>query len=350
MPPRAPPPAGQGHPRPSASPASSPRSIPATRGSLDGDASIQRAIFSSLTNYNPQLKLQPDLATSWTQDSDTKWTFHLRPGAKFSDGSPLTAADVKYTFDRLLDPKTKLLSASTVSGFTKSVQAPDPTTVVINTKGPFIDLPDRLAALFIVSKAYGEAHPGKDDTLGSGPYALESVDLENGADARPQPDYYGTKPAWKTVTYKVLETESARVQAAQAGAVDVAIQYEPHEPRLFKNNPDYTTGGQWSSWNNTLRVNEHIKPLNNQLVRQALNYAIDKQTLIDDVLDVDVKPLAGQVISAPYDKVNPNLPGLSVRPGEGQAAAGAGRLSERLLGRARAEHRHLRRARTRCRR
>jgi peptide/nickel transport system substrate-binding protein len=280
---------------------------PANGGSLDGDASIQRAVFSGLTNYNPEQKLEGDLATSWTQDSDTKWTFKLRPGVVFSDGSPLTASDVKFTFDRLLDPKTELKSASTVQGFVDSVEAPDDTTVVINTKGPFIDLPDRLAALYVVSKTYAQAHPGEDATLGSGPYVLKTVNLENGATLTRNDRYYGTKPHWKRVEYKVLETEAARVQAAQAGAVDVAIQYEPVSLKLFKNSKDYTTGGQWSSWNNTLRINEHIKPLNDVRVRQALNYAIDKEGLIRDILGVDVKPLAGQTISAPYDKVNPDL-------------------------------------------
>jgi peptide/nickel transport system substrate-binding protein len=280
---------------------------PANGGSIDGDASIQRAVFSGLTNYTPDQKLEGDLATSWKQDSDTTWTFKLRSGVVFSDGSPLTAEDVRFTFDRLLDPKTELKSASTVQGFVKSVEAPDPTTVVIETKGPFIDLPDRLAALFVISKRYAEAHPGEDATLGSGPYVLKSVNLENGATLIRNDRYYGTKPHWKTVEYKILETEAARVQAAQAGAVDVAIQYEPVSLKLFENSRDYTTGGQWSSWNNTLRINENVKPLQDVRVRQALNYAIDKEGLIKDILGVDVEPLAGQTISAPYDKVNPRL-------------------------------------------
>jgi peptide/nickel transport system substrate-binding protein len=301
---------------------------PANGGSLDGDASIQRAVFSGLTNYTPEQKLEGDLAESWTQDSDTKWTFKLRPRVVFSDGSPLTADDVKFTFDRLLDPKTELKSASTVQGFVKAVDAPDAATVVIETKGPFIDLPDRLAALFVVSKTYAQAHPGEDATLGSGPYVLKTVNLENGATLTRNDRYYGTKPHWKTVGYKVLETETARVQAAQAGAVDVAIQYEPVSLKLFKNSRDYTTGGQWSSWNNTLRINESIKPLQDVRVRQAINYAIDKEGLIRDILGVDVKPLAGQTISAPYDKVNPQLQAYPYDPAKAKqllAEAGYGK-------------------------
>ncbi|MFT4286173.1 ABC transporter substrate-binding protein [Nocardioides sp.] len=280
---------------------------PGTGGSIDGDSSLQRAIYEGLTYYDAELELRPQLAESWTQDDDTTWTFKLRSGVTFSDGSPFTAADVKFTFDRYLAPDSELSSAAAVQAFASSVDAPDDTTVVIHTNGPYIDLPDRLATFFIQDEDFVEAHPGEVDVaLGTGPYVLDSVDLENGATLHRNDDYWGEQPAWKDVEYKVLETEAARVQAAQAGTVDVAIQYEPASLELFENS-DYTTGTQWSSWNNTIRFNEHVEPLGDIRVRQALNYAIDKESLIKDVLGADVEPLAGQTISAPYDEVNPDL-------------------------------------------
>lgn len=279
---------------------------PANGGSVDGDGTIQRAVYSSLTTYDPKLELKGDLAESWKQTTETSWTFKLHSGVKFSDGTPLTAADVKWNFDRNLDPKSELSSAAAIQAFVASVEAPDETTVVINTKGPYIDLADRLASFFILDQKFSEAHEGKNVALGTGPYILKTVDLENGANLVRNPTYFGTKPVWKKVEYKVLENEAARVQAAQAGTIDVAIQYEPASLEQFKNS-DYKTGIQWSSWNNTLRLNENIKPLQDVRVRRALNYAIDKKGIIKDILEADVDPLAGQVISAPYDKVNPEL-------------------------------------------
>ncbi|WOQ16117.1 ABC transporter substrate-binding protein [Raineyella sp. W15-4] len=281
---------------------------PAKGSSVDGDGSIQRAIYEGLTSYDANQQLQPQLATSWQQTDQTTWTFTLRDGVTFSDGSPFTASDVVFTFNRYLDPNTKITTAAAVKAFVSSVEAPDDHTVVIHTKGPYLDLPDRLANFFIQDETFVKAHP--DDVkaaVGTGPYVLDTVDLENGATLHRNDSYWGAEPQWKTVAYKVLETEAARVQAAQAGSIDVAIQYEPADLKLFGKSKDYTTGSQWSSWNNTLRLNENIKPLDDVRVRQALNYAIDKQAIIRDVLGADVQPLAGQALAAPYDKVNPDL-------------------------------------------
>lgn len=280
---------------------------PAIGGSIDGDSTVARAIYSGLTYYDPGLELKGELAESWEQDSDTRWTFHLRSGVTWSDGTPLTAEQVKWNFDRHLAQGSKLSNAAAVKAIITSVEAPDPQTVVITTNGPFIDLADRLAHFFIANPAFIDAHQGQQVALGTGPYVLDSIDLENGAKLSRNPAYYGPAPAWEHVEYRVLETEAARVQAAQAGEIDVAIQYEPASLELFANSDVYDTGNQWSSWNNTLRINENVKPLDDVRVRQALNYAIDKESLIRDVIGADITPLAGQVLAGPYDKVNPDL-------------------------------------------
>ena len=299
---------------------------PAKGSSVDGDGSLQRAIYEGLTTYDANLQLQPQLASSWSQTDATTWTFTLREGVTFSDGSPFTASDVVFTANRYLAPDSKIPSASAVKAFLSSAEAPDDRTVVFHTKGPYLDLPDRLANFFIQDETFVAAHHGDTNvSLGTGPYVLDTVDLENGATLHRNDGYWGTKPHWETVSYKVLETEAARVQAAQAGSVDVAIQYEPADLELFRNSKDYVTGSQWSSWNNTLRFNENIKPLDDIRVRQALNYAIDKEAIIRDVLGTDVEPLAGQALSAPYDKVNPELNAYPYDPAKARellAAAG----------------------------
>jgi len=280
---------------------------PAQGGSLDGDATLARAIYSGLTYYDPELELRGELAESWTQDDDTHWTFVLRDGVTWSDGSPFTAEQVVWNFQRFLDPESTLGNAAAIRAIISGVTAPDEGTVVIETNGPFIDLPDRLAHFFLVNPDFVQAHPDELVALGTGPYVLESVDLENGAVLTRNPGYFGEAPEWERVEYRVLETEAARVQAAQAEEIDVAIQYEPASLELFAGSDVYDTGNQWSSWNNTLRINENVAPLDDVRVRQALNYAIDKEALIRDVVGADVEPLAGQVLSAPYDRINPDL-------------------------------------------
>jgi peptide/nickel transport system substrate-binding protein len=281
---------------------------PGKSGSVDGDASIDRAIYASLTVYTATNQLEPDLATSWKQTGPAQWTFTLQPGAKFANGTPLDAAQVAWNFDRMLAPNTTLSGAATTTSWVSSVSAPNATTLVINTKGPILDAPERLSAFFIANEQYVGAHPNGLSALASGPYEIKSYDVENGATLVPNPDYYGPKPSWKEVIYKVLSTEAARVQAAEADTIDVALQYDPTDLRLFNSSSVYATGITTSSWNNTIRFNEAVKPLNNVLVRQAINYAIDKTSIIKNILGVNEQPLAGQVVSKPYDTlVNPTL-------------------------------------------
>jgi peptide/nickel transport system substrate-binding protein len=278
-------------------------------GSVDGDGSIERAVDASLTQYNPQQHLVGDLATSWKRTSPNQWTFKLRPGAGFQDGSPLNAAAVAWNFNRMLAKNTTLGNAPEYQAFVKSVSAPNPTTLVINTKGPYLDLPDRMAAFFVISPKFTEQHhDNPSETLASGPYEIKSYNLETGATLVPNPHWWGAKDTWKKVVYQILQTEAQRVQAAQANEIDVAIQYDPRDLKLFSGSSVYTTGSEASAWNNTLRINENIKPLNNKLVRQAINYAINKQAIIKNVLGVNEQPLQGQVVSKPYDLlVNPAL-------------------------------------------
>ncbi|MFC5950493.1 ABC transporter substrate-binding protein [Pseudonocardia lutea] len=280
---------------------------PGSSGSIDGDATVQGAIFSSLTKIGPDQKLVGDLATSWRQDSDVQWTFVLRDGVKFSNGDPLDAATVKWNFDRLLDPTTKLTSGPALRAIIARVDAPDAHTVVVTTKKPYLDLDERLSTTTFTEQKWVESHNPVLEPLGSGPYQLQSVDLENGATLVRNPNYYGDKPYYDKVAFKVLGTEAARVQALQSGSVDAAIQLDPQSLTQFAGSDRYTTGSQWSSWNMTLRINETKPPLQDPRVRQALNYAIDKKTIASSLLGPDIQPSSGQVLNAPYDQVNPDL-------------------------------------------
>jgi peptide/nickel transport system substrate-binding protein len=280
---------------------------PGSSGSIDGDATVQAAIFSSLTKIGPDLKLVGDLATSWTQTTPTQWTFTLRNGVTFSNGDPLDASTVKWNFDRLLDPTTKLTSAAAIRAIVAEVEAPDPATVVITTKAPYLDLDERLSSTTFTEQKWVEGHNPVLEPLGSGPYQLTSLDLENGAQLTRNPHYYGEQPYYDKVDFRVLSTEAARVAALQTGGVDATIQLDPQSLTQFTTSDRYTTGSQWSSWNMTLRLNETKPPLNNPDVRRALNYAIDKKTIASSLLGADIEPSAGQVLVAPYDQVNPAL-------------------------------------------
>ncbi|MGW4578292.1 ABC transporter substrate-binding protein [Rhodococcus sp. YH1] len=280
---------------------------PGASGSLDGDATVQGAIFSGLTRVDPNLELVGDLAESWEQESETRWVFHLRDGVKFSNGDPFTAHDAVWNFERVLADTAGFSNGASLAPVIASVQASDDATLVIETKGPYLDLADRLANFFFTQQKWVESHNPKLEPLGTGPYRLVSVDLENGAVLERNPEYFGGAPDFENVEFKVLSTEAARVSAVQTESIDAAIQFEPSNLAQFENSNVYTTGNQWSTWNMTLRFNETKKPLDDVRIRQGLNYAVDKETLAKSLLGDDIEPLYGQVVSEPYDLVNSNL-------------------------------------------
>lgn len=280
---------------------------PAKQSSIDGDESVNAAIYSTLTHYTAQGKLAGDLATSWSQTGPDQWTFHIRSGVKFSNGDPLDASTIAWNFQRVLAPGTQITN-STLVPIVASVTAPDPTTVVFNTKFTFIDLPEILDTFFITQQNWVQTHNATLDPLGSGPYEVVpgSVDLENGVKLVRNPYYYGPKPAYANVVYRVLASPAARIAALQTHAVDVAINLEPTDFPELKG-LGYTYGSVPSTWNMVFLINASKAPLNNKDVRLALNYGIDKAAIASALLGSSIKPAPGQILVKGYDLVNPNL-------------------------------------------
>lgn len=287
-----------------------------TIGSLDpgegaeGNAtgSVKAALYSSLTWLDADGKLVGDLATSWEQTSDTQWTFTIRDDARFSDGTAVDAPAIKANFDRLLDPDSTLEDAGNVRPFLEKAEAPDATTLVLTTKYPFLRLPERLTAVFYGSPSF--LAQGQDlavKAVGSGPYLLESVDPENGAVLVANPDFYGPTPEFTRVEYTALPTETARVSAVQTSSVDFINGLDPLDLVQFNDSSTYDTEVTPSYWVQHLRINTAIDPVKGPLVRQAINYGIDKEALIKAFLADAVEPSPGQVLVPGYETSNPNL-------------------------------------------
>jgi peptide/nickel transport system substrate-binding protein len=182
----------------------------------------------SMTDMSPQ----PDLATKWTTSSDGKtWTFTVRSGVKFSDGVPLTAKDVAYTFNRVLHGKTEQASwISYLNGVTK-VTAPNDTTVVLTLKKPSATLP--LLPIPIVPehiwknvsesqvKTYSAAPKGGNAVVGEGPFRL----VEGSADGstfkfEANPDYWAGAPHVDQVIFQFYKNDDSAIQAMLKGEVD----------------------------------------------------------------------------------------------------------------------------------
>ncbi|MDQ2844990.1 MAG: ABC transporter substrate-binding protein [Actinomycetota bacterium] len=229
---------------------------------------------------------QPYLALAKTQPTASAdgltWSVVLRDGAKFSDGSPVTADDVAWSFTRILDPANKALMATFVP-FLDSVTAKDASTAEFKLKYPFRLFPTRIACIKIVPKAKtADAAASKTfDTapIGSGPFTLVSADATSGIKLAANAKYNGPRPPLVTaITLNTTPDSSARVSDLQGGRSQ-AIEAVPYL-NVASLQGKFQVDEKQSFNHLFLMFNCKAAPFSDKRVRQALHYALDTDKII----------------------------------------------------------------------
>ena len=279
---------------------------PRDGGSIRLDASVQSAVYSSLTTINPDLEVVGDLATEWEQSEDgLSWTFTLRDDAVYENGDALDAEVVAWNINDVIAKKTAAVSTLAL---VDSAEAVDPTTVVVHTKKPFLELPRKLTTLFYIDPAWVDAgNDSKTTANASGPYTVVSYDPQAAVVLERNEDYYGEAPSFEHAKYVVIPTAAGRLAALQTGEIDLSIVLEPQDLALIEDDANLVVGAVESNRNQILRYNTLRAPFDNQDVRLALNYAIDKEALAKAVLGGLVEPSKGQIINDLYSGFNESL-------------------------------------------
>lgn len=252
-------------------------------------ARVFELVYSYLMRLDESLGVQPELAESTATSSDGKTvTIKIRSGVKFHNGDPLTSADVKYTFDRIIDPKTAAVARSFFTDV-DSIAASDPSTVVFNLKTPNAALLAYMAHpnTGIVSKKIGEANADlskKETAIGSGPFKLVEWVPDNFMRFEANKDYYvAGQPYLDGVRINVVPDESAITAALRTKAADMAIVVDAKVARTIRGETGLVLDAKPSLSYNLLFVNTKRKPFDNLKVRQAIAYAIDRKAIIDAV-------------------------------------------------------------------
>lgn len=281
--------------------------------SPDSGRALQGAIFSALTRVSQSGEVKPEIATKWEQVSETEWVFTLRNDAKFPDGRPLTTGDVLWNFQYILDPANQIVAGANLKTFVSSVESPEDGKLVFKLSRPALDLPGRLALVFLTTQEFAATHRLATEAYGTGPYQLVSLDLENGAKLIANPHYFGDAPDFKEVQYKVLSSEAARIAALQSGEIDFALTIEPSNFTQFGDDR-FTTLITEGPRAHTIAFNESNKALSDVRVRKALNLAIDKEAIVNAVFRAGYSILPGQVLFEPYQEPNPALSAYEYDP------------------------------------
>lgn len=254
-------------------------------------ARLMQLIYDTLLIKDQHFEFAPSLAESFEESPDSRtFTFHIRKGVRFHNGRPLTAADVKYTFDSMLSPDLKSPIRGAVDKIT-SIETPDPYTVIFRAREPFYTFIGTLPAIGIIPEGAGTEIISAP--VGSGPFKL--TDYREGEIVRLEanPDYWNGAPQIPRVHVKVIADNTTRQAELMSGAVDLAYNagFDPETVRALNGRRGIQVVIKEGGNIDYLGLNlTNSSLLSNQKLRQAIAYAIDRNPIIHNLLRNQARP------------------------------------------------------------
>jgi peptide/nickel transport system substrate-binding protein len=280
---------------------------------LTPNNSLGRHVFETLVRQDEGQNMQPGLAESWKAVSDVEWEIRLRKGVKFHNGQNFTADDVIATFKRVPNVPNSPASFAFFVRPIVDIKAVDPLTLRLKTDKPHPLLPNDMVAIMILPKSVADTAKTEDFNsgkamIGTGPYKFVEYAAGDRVVLKRNDAYYGTKPAWENVRFKMIPSAPARVAALLAGDVqmiegvptaDIAklksdkrvtissavsnrIVYLHMDSGREKNSPFVTTAD-----GKPMEAN----PLRDPRVRKAISKMIDRDAIVSRIME-------GQAVAA----------------------------------------------------
>ncbi|SED06517.1 glutathione ABC transporter substrate-binding protein [Paenibacillus sp. GP183] len=243
-------------------------------------------IFENLVAFNGNMEIVPQLAKSWEHSSDNKnWTFTLREGVKFQDGTPFNADAVKKSFDRVTNPDNKLGRFTLLGPFLDNITVESDTKVTFHLKepyGPILNVLAHPGSGILSPKSIQEGTVAKNP-VGTGPYKLKQWTPGDSVVFEPYPDYWGGKPKLNSLTFKTVKEGTSRVIMLENGEADVIAPVPISDIDRLKKSDKVSISTYPSSNFLYIGINNMKAPFNDVKVRQALNYAIDKDAIVKKI-------------------------------------------------------------------
>src|ERR1700756_1411642 len=257
------------------------------------------AIFETLTYLDANGKAQPRLALSWEPSEDFKtWTFKLRPGVKFHDGTPFNAAAYKENFDRQKDPANKCRCAFYIA-YINDVQAPDELTLVFKLKDPSVNFPalnssaNQTAAVPSPAAWKTKGDDYNRNPVGTGPYILKSWTAGDRMVLEKNPDYWNRgHPYLDRIILKPLPDAQSRFASLQSGEANIIWDDEADADNIMKaqKDPKLAVHSYTGSGAQVYASNTKTPPFDDVRVRQALVMAIDRKKMSQAITNGLSKP------------------------------------------------------------
>lgn len=256
-------------------------------------------IFDGLLAFGADMKLKPALASGLPRISDNglTYTYTLRNGVTFSDGAPFTAKDVVFTYRTILDPKTNNASRTELDAL-ESVEAIGDDTVVFRLKYPYAPFAERtvhaIAPEHIAAKQDVNTGAFTTRPIGTGPYVLTGWSKGEKLTFKANPSYWNGAPRVKKFTMAIIKDDDVRATRLRAGDLDGAI-LPPNLAAGFKDDKAKKTWTATTYDYRTVTLPTHHPVSGDTAVRRALDLAVDRQAMVDKILEGAGKPAYGPV-------------------------------------------------------
>ncbi len=291
---------------------------------LTPNNSLLSHVFERLIENDEKQNLIPSLAESWKAINDTTWEFKLRKGVKWHDGSPFTADDVVFTFNRAGNVPNSPSPFIVAKG--KTATKIDDHTVHITTAAVYPLMPNDVATILVVSKKHGEGATTPDynsgkAAVGTGPYKYVNFTPGDRIELARNDDYWGPKSVWTKVTFKPIKAGPARVAALLAGDVDIIEDTPTADIERLKKEPKVQLSQEVSNRVIYFFVDhgrditpfakgkdgaEIKNPLKDKRVRLAMSKAINRDAIVSRVMEGVAIP-ASQFLPDHYFGVSKTL-------------------------------------------
>ncbi len=251
-------------------------------------ANVLSNIFDTLYMRMPDGSARPWLATSVRAINPTTWEMTIRQGVKFHNGEDLTAETVKWNFDRVIDPQRPLRISNSWANLA-SVQVVNPTTLRFTTRNPFPVFVTRLTGFYILPQKYVTENGNRylQEPVGTGPYKFVRWVRDQQFELEANPNYWAGAPKIRRVIFRPIPEASSRVAELVSGGVDIITNLVPEAVNAVRASGAAEVRSVPSIRNIFIMLNTSGKPdspLANPKVRLALNYAVDKRTIVRNVL------------------------------------------------------------------
>ena len=294
---------------------------------VDTNVAYSKHIYGTLVELDENMRTMPSLATSWKAIDDTTWEFVLRRGVKFHDGTDFTAEDVYFSINRVPNVPNNPAPYSSLTRSIIDMEIVNPYTILLKTDKAHPTLPPQLAGVIMISKKASEKATTADFTsgkaaIGTGPFKFVKYVPGDRLVVKRNPNYWGKKPAWDSVTFKIITNDAARVAALMGKAVDIIDYVPPVQVETLKKDKDIRVftcpsnrviyfmpdHGRDRTPFVTQKDGKPLdkNPLKDLRVRKAISMAIDRNAICKHTMAGLAKPV-GQLVPEGFFGYNPKI-------------------------------------------